>query len=546
MLSQLAHPDGFVRNLVVAANLLIVIWTTSGLVQAATLGVPSEYATIQAALSVTQTGDTVRVSPGVYHEFLVAPAHSLTLTGWYSADTLAELRTVLDPIPGGSDTPSVAVFLGDTVHIENFVFYNRPEMRQPDWPTRVGGVHHTGSALHLRNCVFDSVSQAVLAAQLIEAEHCRFNGCLWFCLYPSAFGTVRVNKCEFSGSGWWLIFCSTGSTVRNSSFRRDTDGGTHLLQLHGSDIEVSTCRFGPSGRGFSLVNINPVSNCRIDSNTFEDIGRCPALLEVAMGCPSEDGSPISIRGNIFDNYQGEGIASGPSAIKFICQDPQPGYFGQVYGNKFVGGTTTGGAAPGIEISGSVDLVDNKFIDLQPATSPDVRALSTPLDTVFARDNQFLPPGIAAFSAGPYFDARENWWGDSTGPYHAAFNPEGQGTEVGNGVEFIPWLTVPPDSIPDTSGTNVGERIELPIELSLSVFPNPFNATTTLTIHVPEPGEYRVTLFDLHGRLVKLLYTGRIQSIKTLPISADNVASGTYFAKLSSPTTHVVTKLLLLK
>jgi hypothetical protein len=39
-----------------------------------------------------------------------------------------------------------------------------------------------------------------------------------------------------------------------------------------------------------------------------------------------------------------------------------------------------------------------------------------------------------------FDARYNWWGDSTGPYHPTNNPSGLGQDVGDYVLFDPWLT----------------------------------------------------------------------------------------------------------
>lgn len=37
------------------------------------------------------------------------------------------------------------------------------------------------------------------------------------------------------------------------------------------------------------------------------------------------------------------------------------------------------------------------------------------------------------------DARNNWWGDESGPYHATLNPEGKGGAVSDGVIFEPWL-----------------------------------------------------------------------------------------------------------
>jgi hypothetical protein len=36
------------------------------------------------------------------------------------------------------------------------------------------------------------------------------------------------------------------------------------------------------------------------------------------------------------------------------------------------------------------------------------------------------------------DARWNWWGDASGPYHPSINPDGAGDEVTDGVNFTPW------------------------------------------------------------------------------------------------------------
>jgi parallel beta-helix repeat protein len=51
--------------------------------------------------------------------------------------------------------------------------------------------------------------------------------------------------------------------------------------------------------------------------------------------------------------------------------------------------------------------------------------------------------VNAFPLTTTVDARQNWWGDMSGPYHASANPAGQGDEVSDGVLFAPWLTLPP-------------------------------------------------------------------------------------------------------
>ncbi|KPV64380.1 MAG: hypothetical protein AOA66_0191 [Candidatus Bathyarchaeota archaeon BA2] len=40
------------------------------------------------------------------------------------------------------------------------------------------------------------------------------------------------------------------------------------------------------------------------------------------------------------------------------------------------------------------------------------------------------------------DARLNWWGRPSGPYHPTLNPWGKGDPVSDNVKFKPWLPLP--------------------------------------------------------------------------------------------------------
>ncbi|MBI3958682.1 MAG: right-handed parallel beta-helix repeat-containing protein [Chloroflexi bacterium] len=51
-------------------------------------------------------------------------------------------------------------------------------------------------------------------------------------------------------------------------------------------------------------------------------------------------------------------------------------------------------------------------------------------------------GVTNWNA-PALDARNNWWGDATGPFHPTTNPGGKGENVGDAVIFYPWLAAPP-------------------------------------------------------------------------------------------------------
>ena len=51
------------------------------------------------------------------------------------------------------------------------------------------------------------------------------------------------------------------------------------------------------------------------------------------------------------------------------------------------------------------------------------------------------------AGGGILDARNNWWGDPSGPFHPTLNPAGQGNRVSDNVLFDPWLTSPDGAPP---------------------------------------------------------------------------------------------------
>jgi pectin methylesterase-like acyl-CoA thioesterase len=56
----------------------------------ATLYVPSQYSTIQAAINAAYNGDTILVSPGTYYENLRWENKSLKLNGWGAETTIVD------------------------------------------------------------------------------------------------------------------------------------------------------------------------------------------------------------------------------------------------------------------------------------------------------------------------------------------------------------------------------------------------------------------------------------------------------------------------
>lgn len=513
---------------------------------AAVLPVPSEYPTIQSALDATEAGDTVLVSPGVYHEFLVGTLHSVTLLGEFQADTTEELRALIDPIAAGLDTPSTFVARGDTTTVKNIAFFNRPELRQ-SFATRSGGVQNLASALFIENCRFDSVSAAIRGGMDIKVTDCRFLGCVRDAIRPSTNGRVQVNRCWFEVSAYAMVTGYSNSRIEDCEFTRNAQLG-HFVEVIGEDITMRNCRFGPSVTAFTVLVAFPMGNVRIENNLFEGIENAMWVIEVGVNCSMVEDPPIVISNNIFRNNRMTANQSGMIQINANCMNQTSGNLAVIEDNEFVDCLgLQHSLATGIYLNGAARLTGNTFLDLQPQDLPDVLASGGSQNPVIARNNSFLPQGLAARGSGDNFDARENWWGDSTGPFHSVLNPNGMGSEVGNGVEFIPWLTSPPDSA-DTSEVSANEMLPiLPSEFRLEVFPNPFNAVAQLSIFVRTPGIYDVVLYDVTGREAVRIHAGYIRSKCSVRLDMNRLASGVYFAALHAhDKTLATTKLLLLR
>ncbi|MBL0062667.1 MAG: T9SS type A sorting domain-containing protein [bacterium] len=87
---------------------------------------------------------------------------------------------------------------------------------------------------------------------------------------------------------------------------------------------------------------------------------------------------------------------------------------------------------------------------------------------------------------------------------------------------------------------------VPQEFSLSVFPNPFNSTLSISLNVPLYQEVTVSLYDLLGREVDVVYRGRLSSQTISYVAPAALSSGVYFLRASVGDVSVLGKVVLLK
>jgi len=91
------------------------------------------------------------------------------------------------------------------------------------------------------------------------------------------------------------------------------------------------------------------------------------------------------------------------------------------------------------------ITDNTFYDVHGVYVFE-EDVETGVFDVTAKCNDFLGSGYWGVWNGSGFvvHATDNWWGDSSGPYHPDLNPTGTGNAVSYNVDFEPWAKAVPD------------------------------------------------------------------------------------------------------
>ena len=84
------------------------------------------------------------------------------------------------------------------------------------------------------------------------------------------------------------------------------------------------------------------------------------------------------------------------------------------------------------------------------------------------------------------------------------------------------------------------------QMFLTTYPNPFNSTLSISLDVPLHQEVTVSLYDLLGREVDVVYRGRLSSNTISYVAPAALSSGVYFLRAVSGERSVLGKVVLLK
>ena len=106
------------------------------------------------------------------------------------------------------------------------------------------------------------------------------------------------------------------------------------------------------------------------------------------------------------------------------------------------------------------------------------------------------------------------------------------------------------TITDMIVANSSEEISVstPSMFSLdAAYPNPFNPSTTMRLHIPMESNVNVSVYNLMGQQVDVIHNGLLSSgYTTLTWNASSFPSGMYIVKATSSTSMTSQKVMLLK
>ncbi|MFQ6033615.1 MAG: right-handed parallel beta-helix repeat-containing protein [Candidatus Bipolaricaulia bacterium] len=398
-------PDGEYRLRVTITDLWnttaqaeIEVWIDNERKLPRTLRVPQAFATIQEALAEARPHDTIEVDGsvglGLYIGNFTVDVPQITIEAvngpvqlQRAADYVVRIRADSVTFRGftvsGGGTGIVVA--GDHVLLEGNLVSGNEE-----------GILLSGA----RNCILKEnevtgnerwgIMLSSASGNLIEGNTIDHNGYL--------------SEPGFGGLGVFLLAPSSGNTFRGNTISRN---GTGMMILSDDNVLEGNAITG-NFEGVMLVgNRNHISGNLISS------GGQPASIGIAA-----NGFKNMIEGNRISGHHGEGTGvgiwlsfPGNTVVRNDIQDNDVGI-----------GLLLSFSGPSIALQ-PTQIAENNIVG----------------NSKYGIEN----PLYELAGGNPItIDARNNWWGDPSGPFHLGKNPQGKGDRVSDNVDFEPWLTAP--------------------------------------------------------------------------------------------------------
>lgn len=532
--------------------------------------IPADYPTVQQGLNAAAEHDTILVAEGTYQENLIFPSWptiNLVLASHFilDGDTSHISQTILDGSnPANQDSASViymdgsqdstTMIVGLTITGGKGTFYNTSIV--PPYDLWGGGCFIiSASPIISHNRFVADSAEAGAGLTLTHGADAVVRNNEFFenyasyasCIYAYDCSPVIIeNHIHDNSNDWYVgISCRQFNELTICDNYLHHNNGRVISAVEGefayisgnviSDNYRSPLSIG--GAGIAVRDVNAIiQNNQFLRNSNGINGIALSLTQYASG---------TISGNLF---QGNTSRSGGAGIS-MCQVDF-----HIFDNQFIDNYCPyygAGIYVGLETDAEID--NNTFTgNISENNLGSAVACYCPNSCILRNNNIYgnSPPAIKVYTEvfTVMTDAINNWWGDPSGPYHPILNPTGLGDEVGDSVQFIPWL----DSL---VWINKERYFDKPSEfLLLDAHPNPFNEMTTISFELPVAGFVKLEVFDIAGRSVSSraqhaapLHEGwMVAGYHEVIFDGSGLASGIYICRLTAGEFTASGKMVLLK
>ncbi len=414
------------------------------------VGQGQTYTTIQAAINAANTGDTIIVGPGWYNERITINK-AVTLNG-----ATAGVSKKGFPVPANyvydnttqsviapnltQSAPVVIITKGDVV-FDGFIVAMTDAGSFPQYaPTELVRMTEPGNLNNVR------IQNNVIGPNTNLTNQNGNAGRMGITISKWSPGTgdnnvynlqIRNNKIfDAKGDGCGILMIgakNTSAASLQNQFKGAVIDNNEITGNHRSGIDFSAGVQGSSDQHIKITN-NIISNNGWNSTVDkDDIKWGNGIVLIRMTDQVNDKLPwasryIDIENNEFSGNEKNGIYIGP-----ITRDVT--ITGNTIQNNGVG-TSGYSTWDGI----SIDLAET--YQHYPLSS---LKIYDNLTNIAINGNTISGNGVYGIRVnkttlnGPV-DARNNWWGASSGPQNTAANPSGTGNAVSDNVRFSPWYT----------------------------------------------------------------------------------------------------------
>ncbi|WP_062285193.1 S-layer homology domain-containing protein [Neomoorella mulderi] len=201
---------------------------------------------------------------------------------------------------------------------------------------------------------------------------------------------VQVENNFLQGSSAALLVSSSqGVTVRGNTF---TYNATGISVLNSRNVSINACDL----------------SCRSGDTAGTDI----------TGLLIDNGSGVSVTKSTFSRNSTGVIVTGSSAVTLRESSWKNNGTGLRLAGRVEG-----------EVTGNTITANAVGLDLLQVTEPNLRFIG---NNIYNNEQGLLA------SPGNNLAVLENYWGSSSGPYHAALNPQGHGDKITGDLSFTPW------------------------------------------------------------------------------------------------------------